>query len=121
VFSPDGKRIVSAAGDEVESAINVWDATNGSQSLALRGHSAKVISLAVSADGKRIVSGDENGTVKVWDAKSGHELLSFRGNPDGSDESEESGQSILSVAFSGDAKQLAWATENGVTILGPRP
>ena len=37
----------------------------------LRGHTNSVTSVAISADGKRIVSGSWDKTVKVWDARRG--------------------------------------------------
>jgi WD40 repeat protein len=35
------------------------------------GHDTKVTALALSPDGSKLVSGDENGALKVWDIKSG--------------------------------------------------
>jgi WD40 repeat protein len=40
-----------------------------------------VSSVAVSADGKRIVSGSQDGAVLVWEASSGRKMLSLRGVP----------------------------------------
>jgi WD40 repeat protein len=34
----------------------------------LAGHSGGVRSVAISADGKRVVSGSDDKTVKIWDA-----------------------------------------------------
>ena len=35
----------------------------------MKGHYVRVISLAFSADGKRLASASDDGTVKVWDAR----------------------------------------------------
>ena len=40
----------------------------------LAGHSGDVISLAISADGKRVGSGSVDGLVKIWNAATGAEV-----------------------------------------------
>ena len=37
----------------------------------LKGHSSAVMSVAFSPDGKKIVSGSDDGTVRVWDVNLG--------------------------------------------------
>ena len=65
-FSPDGKRIVS---DGIrDSAVKVWDAQTGQETLTLKGHT-EVSCVSFSPDGSRIVSGGADLTVKVWDAR----------------------------------------------------
>jgi hypothetical protein len=43
----------------------------------LAGHRGAVYSMAVSPDGRRIVSGSDDDTVAVWDLESGHRLASL--------------------------------------------
>jgi WD40 repeat protein len=38
--------------------------------------------VALSADGKRALSGSDDGTVKLWDVDSGKELKTFHGHRD---------------------------------------
>ena len=66
-FSPDGKRLASAGGDQTVHTVNVWDATSGQETLTLKGHTIDVISVAFNPDGKRLASASIDGTVKVWD------------------------------------------------------
>ena len=84
-ISADGKRIVSGsqgktikvwdAASALEfQALKVWDATSALEFQALKGHTDPVESVAISADGKRIVSGSDNKTSKVWDAATGQEI-----------------------------------------------
>ena len=46
----------------------------GWQVRTLAGHSGWVTSVAISADGKRVVSGSEDETVKIWDGETGAEV-----------------------------------------------
>jgi WD40 repeat protein len=43
----------------------------------LTGHSGEVNSVAISPDGKRIVSGADDDLVKIWDTDTGAEVSSF--------------------------------------------
>ncbi len=65
------------------------------RSAVLKGHSDIVWSVAVSADGRRAVSGSYDRTVKVWDLQSGAELHSLAGH---------SGR-VMSVAVSADGRR----------------
>lgn len=48
-------------------AIRVWDTDTRSQRATLEGHTGTVAAVAVTADGRRIVSGSFDTTVRVWD------------------------------------------------------
>ena len=43
---------------------SVWDLETGTEKSKLEGHSAQVLSVAVSPDGKTIVSGSEDNTIR---------------------------------------------------------
>ena len=43
------------------------------------GHSSDVKTVAISPDGKYIVSGSEDRCIKVWDLSSGREIHTFKG------------------------------------------
>ena len=81
----------------------MWDAATGQETLTLKGHTGRVISVAFSPDGKRLASASQDGTVKVWDAATGQEPSPSRGTP----------SVWLSVAFSPDGKRLASAGRDG--------
>ena len=65
-FSPDGRQILtgSAAYEDFEGCVGVWDAQTGREILELQGMDVR--SVAFSPDGKRIAAGGWVGVVKVW-------------------------------------------------------
>jgi WD40 repeat protein len=54
----------------------------------------RTIGAAFATNGKRIVSGGDDGTIKLWEASSGRELLTLRGEP------------VYSVALSRDGQHV---------------
>jgi sterol desaturase/sphingolipid hydroxylase (fatty acid hydroxylase superfamily) len=64
--------------------------------LTLTGHTAAVLSVAISADGQRIASGSEDRTVKVWDAATGQDLATLTGHA----------RPVRSVALTADGKHV---------------
>src|SRR5262249_40065619 len=62
-WSPDGKRIVSAAADKT---LRIWNADGSGEPLVLEGHADTVYRASFSPDGKRIVSASFDKTVRIW-------------------------------------------------------
>ena len=105
-FTPDYTRFVVGGGEEWNvfsrprrGDLKVFQAHTGKQVFDLKGQGSLVTSVAVTADGKRLVSGGWNGTAKVWDLETGKELLTLKGHQGG----------ILSVAISPDGKRIVTA------------
>ena len=61
VFSPDGRRIVTASMDA-----QVWDAVTGQYYYTLLGHAARINAVAFSPGGKTLASCDHAGVIYLW-------------------------------------------------------
>jgi WD40 repeat protein len=75
-YSPDGRRIVSAAYD---GSAEIWDAESG---RLVRTLSRGFTSAVYSPGGRRIISGSSDGII-MWDAESGAEIAQFISCRDG--------------------------------------
>jgi WD40 repeat protein len=64
VFSPDGKRLVSADEDGV---VRLWDTRTGQEALTLRGSPGAVRSVAFSRNSRLLAAAGDDGTVTIWD------------------------------------------------------
>jgi WD40 repeat protein len=95
-FSPDGKRVALAVRD---GTVQIWDWTEPTAPLVLRGHGGSVDSVAFSPDGNRVASVGEDRTVRIWDLASRADPVVLHGHEAGA----------LSVAFSPDGRSLATA------------
>jgi WD40 repeat protein len=89
-FSPDGRLGYSTSGFlnnlrqlGTDSPIRVWDLETGQEVRKLEGHEGNVWSVAVSRDGRHVLSGGNDMTSILWDAKTGAEIRRFRGHTDG--------------------------------------
>ncbi len=119
-FSPDGRSIVSCGYD---SSVRVWevpkrvwqnDGERINDTTDFRrfegSHLAPVTSVAVSGDGRYLLSSSYDKTVRLWDVASGKELRAFLGNT----------TSLASVAFSPDAALVLAGGGKGTLHLWSR-
>jgi WD40 repeat protein len=82
VFSLDGRRAVSGSADWTtgDNAIRLWDVETGAELRRFEGHVNGVLAVALSSDGKRILSASQDQTVILWDAESGKLLKRLEGH-----------------------------------------
>ncbi len=99
---PDGRRLASGATD---GTVKIWDVVTANELLTFQAHRRAVSSLAFSADGTRLVTGEghpdgsfpgQPGEVKLWDADSGQLELTLLGHT----------ESVTSVTFSPDDRRV---------------
>jgi WD40 repeat protein len=109
-FSPDGKRIASAA----RLTIKLWDATTGEEVATLHGHEWLVESVAFSPDGTHVASGSCEGTIKLWDAATGNETATLFQREVATLIPQ---YSVDEIAFSPDGTRLACAGGRTVRLL----
>jgi WD40 repeat protein len=75
--------------------------------LCLAGHTAPVLAVAISSDGRRLLSGGADGTMRLWDVETGKEFGTFPTQPG----------PVFSVALSADSSRALSTDANGVIRL----
>ncbi len=80
---------------------------------SLEGHTGWVTAVAVSPDGRFIVSGSADRTVKVWEAETGRPLRSLEGHTDGVAAVAVSPDGRFIVSGSADRTVKVWEAETG--------
>ncbi len=102
-FSPDGRWALIAA----ERSLFLLNANTGKLIRRLEGHTSSVTHAVFSQDGKRILSGSDDGTVRLWDSNTGKQLRAFPGHEN----------YVKAVALSPDGKQaLSGGTDATVRL-----
>jgi WD40 repeat protein len=118
-ITPDAKYIITASADN---SLKIWELQqikilrNGQIIVKpllykeLIGHTDEVKSVMITPDGKRAISGSQDGTVKVWDILTGKELNSFNC------QSTNSGFGVGKAILSFDGKQIFSVHERNLEV-----
>ena len=103
-LSSDGQRL-AASEHHSNGSVRVCDICSGRVLFNLKGHTANVMGICFSTDGRFLASASVDRTVKVWDAQTGQDLLTLRHlHP------------VHKVCFSPDGKRLAAADEKTLKV-----
>ena len=77
VFTPDGKKLVTAT----DKTVRVWDAATGKPVRTMEGHTAAVRGLALLPGGKEVLSSSHDKTVRRWNIETGDLVQTYDGAP----------------------------------------
>lgn len=108
-FINGGSQLVTGGGESLlyrPGDVKIWDAKSGAQVASLEGQPTIVWSLAVSADGKTLVTSGYDGKIIIWNVAEKKPLKTI----------EKKGW-IRRIALSPDGKSFAAAMEDGNVIL----
>jgi hypothetical protein len=95
---PDGLFLIAG-----NNHLTGWEWATGKRVFDTPAHTYGATTLALSPDGRRLVSGGGDSLVKVWEASSRQDLLTLRGHTN----------VVSAIAFSPDGKHLASGGEDG--------
>ncbi|MEW6498878.1 MAG: hypothetical protein AB1589_41230, partial [Cyanobacteriota bacterium] len=83
----------------------------------LSGHSSSVEAVAVTADGKRAISGSNDNTVKVWNLETGEELFSLHGHSSYVNAVAVTADGKRAISGSNDNTVKVWNLETGEELF----
>jgi WD40 repeat protein len=89
----------------------LWDLTRGRPHRTLYGHWEDAEAVAVSPDGKFLLTGAEDRTARLWDAGTGQERRVLEGHEG----------RVFAVAFSPDGRRAATASGDSTILVWDLP
>ncbi|MBK6750808.1 MAG: WD40 repeat domain-containing protein [Pyrinomonadaceae bacterium] len=106
VFSKDGSRVTGGHG--YTRMLKLFEISTGNEVFSINGQSFNgVESVAMSPDGKHLVSGNSNGSITIWDANTGKEITAIKGHT----------KMVNSVSYSPNGQIIASVSEDGSVAI----
>jgi hypothetical protein len=109
-FLPDGPYALM----DTANALRLWHVERGQEVQRFMGHTDRVWRVALSPDGRRLLSGGYDKTARLWDVATGRELQRFEGHtavPEG-----HTG-AVHAVALSPDSRRVLTGCQDGILRL----
>jgi WD40 repeat protein len=103
-FSLDSRHVFASGGNVIQ-----WDVSTGNQVRRFEGHTGAVLGLALSPDGRRLLTGGDDRTIRLWDVATGKELAKLTGHT----------ETVSCVAFSSDGRRaISGSLDRSVRLWG---
>ena len=100
-FHPKDTNIAIAASDD--GTISIWNLNTRTRIQHLKGHSAKILGVDISADGRWLASASWDRTLRLWDLETGRHVHTFKGHkgPVNAVRFSHDGTYLISAAYDG--------------------
>jgi WD40 repeat protein len=111
-FNPINRDILASC--SMDATARIWDLNARRTVIVLRGHAGPVNALAFTPDGRRLVTGGQDGVLRLWDAARGTLLAQAAPGASDSNPNDPEGAAILCLAVSSNGSWVVIGRENGV-------
>jgi WD40 repeat protein len=108
-FSADGTRAATAG----DTTAKLWDTDSGAVVRTFIGHTGQVTALALSQNGKLLITGSTDSTAKIWDIATGTTTSTLRGHTGSINDVACSFSSNLLATASDDRTARIWELSTG--------
>lgn len=105
--TPDGRYLIAGGGGDC--VLRLRDIATGDEVRVLAGHQAPITRLAVSADGKHVVSGSLDKTSRVWNVETGQQVATL-----------DLSNVVRAVAFVSDGMILTGGDDRSIRLWSKR-
>src|SRR5262249_49535054 len=114
-FTPDCRRALAAGADFT---LHLWDIEKGEEIVSLPGHTARVLGITISSDGKQALSCSQDypGLVLLWDLEGYRLLHTLRGHFSWARCADFLPDDPCALTGGNDARLLFWNLGAGVAV-----
>jgi WD40 repeat protein len=107
VFTPDGKRLISAGGDRL---IRIWDLATNKQLYTLIGHDEEIKAIAITSDGNYLFSGSKDipNSIRLWNLQTRTRIWNLIGHQDLVTSLIVTKDNLKLISASQDKKAIIW-------------
>ncbi|MFN6484328.1 MULTISPECIES: serine/threonine-protein kinase [unclassified Nostoc] len=99
-----------------DKTVKIWNIESGDEIRTLTGHSDWVYAVAISPDGKTVVSGSKDKTIKVWNLNTGKEINTIMGHLGDVNDVVISQDGQMLASASDDKTIKVWKLDTGMEI-----